>query len=269
MRAKPAKPSPPPDFPSAVEARVKFASIGLLVQLHAEILRAAHAHRGRAPGADYEPLVRDVAAAGRDAGRYLRGQFYRFLLVREAARAARLTASQTSQVVGWRVPAATATPAAFVTASWDKAEEMMDGMAECMAGKLGEWLAGGFPPEALDASLQECLDKHSSKWFAWLTLIIGWLAGNIVTETYRAAGVLEAEWVDRGDERVRPAHRALHGTVFRYDEAPPLTADKSSNGEACFPGDDFNCRCTARIVSLKAQAYSANTATLADPPLPL
>ncbi len=255
MRARAAH--SPPDFPSAVEARIKFASIGLLVQLHAEILRAAHAHRGRVPLAAYEPLIEDVAAAGRDAGRYLRGQFYRFLLVREAARAARLAASQTSQVVGWRVPAATAAPTAFVAASWAKAEEMMDGMAECMAAKLGEWLAGGFPPEALDASLQECLDKHSSKWFAWLTLMIGWLAGSVVTETHRAAGVIEAEWVDRGDERVRPAHRALHGTIFRYDEEPPLKASEASNGQDCWPGDDYNCRCTARIISFASRGVVA------------
>ena len=64
-----------------------------------------------------------------------------------------------------------------------------------------------------------------------------------------AAGVVEAMWIDREDDRVRPAHHALHGFVFRYDEEPPLKASLASNGEACWPGDDYNCRCTARIVS--------------------
>lgn len=262
----------PPDFPSAVEARVKFASIGLLVQLHNEILRAMAPHRVRIAGAAHGQLVADIGAAGRDMGRYLRGQSYRAILTREAARAARQAASFTSQVVGWRVPAPTASPAAFVAASWLKAEEEMDALAECMTGKLEEWLAGGAPPEALDASLQECLDRTASRWYAWLTLMLGWLAGRVITESYEAGGVIEAEWIDRGDERVRPAHRAMHGTVFRYGEKPPLPADKSSNGEACYPGDDYNCRCTARIVAFRearAQAYSANTATLAAPPLPL
>lgn len=239
---------PPPDFPSAVEARVKFASVGLLIKLHAALAAMVRPHARRIPDAEHGLLVADLAAAGRDAGRNLRGQFYRFLLIREAARAARLTAAQTSRIVGWRVPPSTATPAAFVDAAWDKAEEEMDGLAECMMARVDEWLAGG--EFDLDAAMQQCLDKSSSRWFAWLTMMLGWLAGGIVTETYRAAGVVEAEWIDRGDERVRPAHRALHGHVFRYDGEPPLKAAVASNGEDCWPGQDYGCRCTARIVSV-------------------
>lgn len=251
MRRRPA--SAPPPFPHATEARVKYASVALLLALRHHLTASIRPLRARAPVADYGQLAADVAAAGRDAGRYLRTQNYRRLLSAAAERAARDIARHTSGIVGWSVPVATLAPAAFVTAAEDKAEEMMDGMAECMAGRLEEWLAGGFPDEALDASLQECQDKHASRWFWWLTLMAGWFAGAVAAETYRAAGVTECEWQSRDDRRVRPAHHALDGTRFTYDGPAPLTADKSSNGEPCFPGQDYNCRCRPRIVSYLAR----------------
>ncbi len=250
MRRRPAAPAPP--FPHAAEARIKHASMALLLALRRSLTASIRPLRQRVPDADHGQLAADVAAAGRDAGRYLRTQGYRRLLLDAAERAARDAAKHTSAIVGWRVPVATLAPVAFVTAAEAKAEEMMDGMAECMAGRLEEWLAGGFPDEALDASLQECQDKHASRWFWWLTLMAGWFAGQVVAETYRAAGVTECEWQSKDDRRVRPAHHALDGVRFSYDGPAPLTADRSSNGEPCYPGDDYGCRCRPRIVSYAA-----------------
>ncbi len=239
----------PAPFPHAAEARIKFASISLLLQLHAEIVRSMRAHR-HAVAASHAPLIADIAAAGRDAVRALRASGYRAIVARESQRVARVIAAHVSDVVGWQVPPDDATPSAFTDAAWDKAEEIMDGMAECMAARLDEWLAGGFPPEALDASLQECQDKHASRWYWWLSLMMGWLAGKTTTTTHIAAGVTEAEWLTREDRRVRPAHHALQGVRFEYGD-PPLKADVSSNGEDCYPGEDVNCRCTARIVATR------------------
>lgn len=252
--------SSPPPFPAAAEARIKHASIALLLSLRREFTAMAAAHR-QPVATSHAPLTSSLAAAGRDAGRHLRSQRYQFLLARETERASRLAARHASAVAGWDVPLATAAPAVFSAAAWDKAEEMMDGMAECMAARLEEWLAGGFPDEALDASLQECQDAHASRWYFWLTLMFGWLVGNITTETYQNAGVIEAEWHSRDDRRVRPAHHALHGALFRYDGPPPLKAADSSNGEDCYPGDDYNCRCTARIVSVRAREIRQGAAS--------
>jgi SPP1 gp7 family putative phage head morphogenesis protein len=247
MPARRVSASPPP-FPSAVEARIKFASIGLLTALHAAVAAMVRPHARRIPGASHGQLVADVAAAGRDAGRYLRGQSYRYILTQQAERAARDIARHTAAIVGLQVPVARQYPQAFADAAWDKSEEEMDALAECMTAQVDVWLAGD--EFDLDAAMQDCLDRSSNRWYAWLSMMLAWLAGGIVTETYRAAGVVEAEWVTREDRRVRPAHHALQGHVFRYDETPPLSAAVSSNGEDCWPGEDYGCRCTARIVSV-------------------
>lgn len=41
---------------------------------------------------------------------------------------------------------------------------------------------------------------------------------------------------------VRPMHEALNGKIFRWDD-PPITSPK---GDRNHPGQDYNCRCTAR-----------------------
>lgn len=56
------------------------------------------------------------------------------------------------------------------------------------------------------------------------------------------AGVVEYEWDSSRDERVRPIHRELHGTVQRWDNPPVISED----GETGHPGDAINCRCVAR-----------------------
>lgn len=64
-------------------------------------------------------------------------------------------------------------------------------------------------------------------------------------------------WQTVGDYRVRPAgygraenydgdnHRRLNGLVFSFDDPPYV--DKI-RGRKCNPGEDFNCRCTARVI---------------------
>lgn len=48
------------------------------------------------------------------------------------------------------------------------------------------------------------------------------------------------EWVTMGDNKVRPAHRALSGKVFKLDNPP-------SEG---MPGEPYNCRCVAKLTKL-------------------
>lgn len=246
--------SQPPDFPRAAEARIKHASIVALVRLRSEVAIMLHANAAqlRALRVDdaASPVLDDLRAAARDAARaILSTSLYRVMLMQQAAKVSRQAASHVSQVVRWRVPAATVAPQAFIIAAWEKAEEEMDGLVDCAIDKFDEWLLSGDAEDGIDDRLQDCEDTHARRWWAWLTLMLSWLFGRVIHETHQAAGVIEAMWIDREDEKVRPAHHALHGFVFRYDEAPPLKASLSSNGEACWPGDDYNCRCTARIVS--------------------
>lgn len=46
-------------------------------------------------------------------------------------------------------------------------------------------------------------------------------------------------WRTKGDDRVRPEHRARHGRLFSWDEPP----------EGGHPGVDYGCRCTPARVS--------------------
>jgi SPP1 gp7 family putative phage head morphogenesis protein len=70
-----------------------------------------------------------------------------------------------------------------------------------------------------------------------------------------AAGVRKYKWITARDERVRPAtpaakksganHRHLHGKIFYYGDPPVVNLKTQKRAE---PGEDYNCRCTARPV---------------------
>lgn len=251
----------PPDFPAAVEARVKHASMLLLVNLrwhvaetlhlHAAALRALRALRGDA-AADTSPVTNDIRAAMKDASRAaMATSLYRVVLMQQAAKAARQVASYTSRIVGVRVPVPSAAPEAFTVAAWARAEEELDGLVDCAMGKFDAWLASDLPEEDIDDLLQDCEDKHARRWYGWLALMVAWLHGQVTTASYRAGGVTRAMWVTERDERVRPAHAAMHGTEYRLDGPPPLPAAYSSNHEDCWPGDDYGCRCQAKIIAFR------------------
>jgi SPP1 gp7 family putative phage head morphogenesis protein len=63
----------------------------------------------------------------------------------------------------------------------------------------------------------------------------GTIFGQMTGKRHREVGVKKFEWVDAGDNRVRPKHRDLNGHIFSYDNPP-------SEG---LPGEPFRCRCVA------------------------
>lgn len=67
---------------------------------------------------------------------------------------------------------------------------------------------------------------------------VGKWFGNLSRLRQQDAGVTEYEWSTANDERVRPAHQARHGKVFRWDQPPP-------DGH---PGQPVQCRCQAIAV---------------------
>jgi len=60
----------------------------------------------------------------------------------------------------------------------------------------------------------------------------------------QAAGIERFRWVTMGDNRVRPAHRALNGRIFSWDAGAP--------GEG-LPGESVACRCHAAAIVDKGQ----------------
>lgn len=69
------------------------------------------------------------------------------------------------------------------------------------------------------------------------------LNGQIQRHQQNDAGITEYIWCTSGDERVRDSHKALDGKKFSWDK-PPLNSD----GRACHPGEDYQCRCIGRPV---------------------
>ena len=69
------------------------------------------------------------------------------------------------------------------------------------------------------------------------------LNGQIQRAQQMDAGIEEYIWSTVGDERVRDSHKALNGKKFSWAEAPI-----NSDGRACHPGQDYNCRCIGRPV---------------------
>ena len=69
------------------------------------------------------------------------------------------------------------------------------------------------------------------------------LNGQIQRHQQMDAGIEEYVWSTTGDERVRESHRVLNGMKFRWDTPP-----ENSDGRACHPGEDYQCRCIGRPV---------------------
>lgn len=67
---------------------------------------------------------------------------------------------------------------------------------------------------------------------------VGKLNGKLTQYYQQQAEIDEYEWVTAGDERVRPAHRALNGRIFQWDKSP-------AEGH---PGQPIQCRCIASPV---------------------
>ena len=66
------------------------------------------------------------------------------------------------------------------------------------------------------------------------------LNSDISKEQFKDAGVEEYIWRDSDDERVRPRHEQLDGTVQRLDDPPIVDIRTGCRGH---PGEDYSCRC--------------------------
>jgi SPP1 gp7 family putative phage head morphogenesis protein len=71
---------------------------------------------------------------------------------------------------------------------------------------------------------------------------VGSLNAELTQIRHTNAGVTEYTWSTAGDERVRPGHRALDGTVQKYNEPP---VEDHRTGNRAHPGEAINCRCVS------------------------
>lgn len=67
------------------------------------------------------------------------------------------------------------------------------------------------------------------------------LHGEVTRERQVGLGVKRYTWNTVGDERVRPIHRELDGTVHDWNDPPVVSED----GRREHPGGDYRCRCVA------------------------
>lgn len=67
------------------------------------------------------------------------------------------------------------------------------------------------------------------------------LFGRANASIQQAVGITHYTWITKGDNRVRPLHRILHGS--RQAWAQPPIVDKY--GHRKHPGEDWGCRCIA------------------------
>ena len=82
---------------------------------------------------------------------------------------------------------------------------------------------------------------------------MGTLNAQMTRYEHESAGVGKYKWITKRDSRVRDCHRALHGTVHKWSEPPPMWYMTKSRGMVytgryCHPGEDFGCRCVASPV---------------------
>lgn len=63
--------------------------------------------------------------------------------------------------------------------------------------------------------------------------------GNLTQIRHQQLGIRQYHWRTSEDERVRPSHRALNGSLQEWGQPPPGTGH---------PGQDIQCRCTAEAV---------------------
>ena len=110
--------------------------------------------------------------------------------------------------------------------------------------------AGG-RPSAIAKQLQKQFDVTENRAKMIARDQTAKVNGDLSKKRQQASGFEFFQWIDSGDERVRDRHEDIADKVTAYGKGiyrwdnPPI----SSQGTAIIPGQDFQCRCTARPVS--------------------
>lgn len=111
--------------------------------------------------------------------------------------------------------------------------------------ELRRGMENGSHVDALKAALQERFEVAESRAELIARDQVLKVNAQLVEVRSRDIGADTYTWrisgSPNGDERVRPMHRELEGSVQRWD-TPPVTNEQ---GDTNNPGEDYQCRCTA------------------------
>jgi hypothetical protein len=135
-------------------------------------------------------------------------------------------------------------------------EEYFESVTARVSATVDEWQAldPALSPragdlDALDTMISDALDAEAGKMFNSTRLLFGDTFAQMNKSVQLSAGVDQYYWVTMNDFRVRVEHNAVaRDGPYSWDEEGPLSAEDSDSGEACHPGEDFGCRCTAAPV---------------------
>ena len=125
-------------------------------------------------------------------------------------------------------------------------ERIGDGKSELrkrFISRMGEWITSGAKSDDLDQIMSDTADEAGkfSRFFARDQM--SRFNRALTIATYQTAGAQWVKWISVGDSRVRPAHKALNGKIFKIDDLPAEYVTS------------FNCRCTwLPIFELPARA---------------
>lgn len=105
----------------------------------------------------------------------------------------------------------------------------------------------GMRYEDMIETIQNRYMVGKSKARFWARQETNLLVSKIKEIRYNEAGVNEYIWknvIGSPKHPVRPMHKALNNTVHRFDDPPTI----NEKGDRKNPGEDYNCRCTARPI---------------------
>jgi SPP1 gp7 family putative phage head morphogenesis protein len=222
-----------PVIPTGPEAQLRALVVSVLGQYQARLKRKALSRVKKLGFAD------DLLAYGRALIRKVSGAVGVL-----AAALARSALAQVKKSVGKEPDTTLEEQTAAMKAEVEKM--LLDRMERSneRASKIMDEVDPEDDPDALDKKFDDGLDGVLGGGLASAALIYGAAWATMNQDAQESAGVERYVWVAQRDQFTRPAHAELDDTIARWD-TPPLTADKSSNGEPCHAGEDFNCRCLA------------------------
>ena len=119
--------------------------------------------------------------------------------------------------------------------------QQLDELEELISGGIRR----GLRVEDTQAEIQARLDVSKSRASLIARDQVGKLFGEMTQLRQQNVGISEYTWSTSGDERVRPGHAVLEGTVQSWSKPPIVDVSKKGVTRKAHPGGDFQCRCQA------------------------
>lgn len=122
----------------------------------------------------------------------------------------------------------------------DLITSLVDGELEEITDLLDEGFKKGTRVEDLRKQIKERFDVSKSKADLLARDQVLKLNAKITQTRQKQAGIRSFTWSTSNDERVRPEHAELDGSVFAWSDLPTVDGEPD-----VMPGTQFQCRCVA------------------------